>query len=51
MGLLARFGLIFIFDTEMCSEDLIRGYIEENEGLKLYVYQFEILFRVTPYIE
>ena len=53
MGLLARFGAEFsFFDTEIlsASEDLIRGYIEENEGLKLYEHQFEILFKNRPHI-
>ena len=53
MGLVARFGAEFsFFDTEILSagEDLIRGYIEENEGLKLYEHQFEILFKNRPHI-
>ena len=53
MGLLARFGAEFsFFDTEILSagEDLIRGYIEENEGLELYEHQFEILFKNRPHI-
>lgn len=53
MGLVARFGAEFsFFDTEIlsASEDLIRGYIEENEGLKLYEHQFEILFKNRPHI-
>lgn len=52
-GLLSLFSAKFSFyDTELlsASEDKIKGYLEENEALKLYEHQFDILFKNRPHI-
>lgn len=51
-GLLSRFGAALSFyDSELleAEEDTVKGYLEENDALKLYEHQFDRLFKRRPH--
>lgn len=52
-GLVAKFSAAFsFFDTELLSvsEKVLREYLEENDALKLYTHQFDILFKAREHV-